>query len=90
MRIAVSVENPNLDAPMDPCFERASYFVVVDSETMAWEALENRQNLALPQGAEIQSAWAVLTGYPEVVLTRNCGSKRTRCLRHGAFGFAWT
>ena len=80
MKIVVSVENPDLDAPMDPCFERASYFVVVDSETMAWEALENLQNLALPHGAEIQAAWAVLTGYPEVVLTGNCGSKAYKVL----------
>ncbi len=80
MKIAVSVENPNLDAQVDPCFGRASYFVVVDSETMAWEALENRQDLGLPQGSDIQAAWAVLNRSPEVVLTGSCGSKAYKVL----------
>ena len=80
MKIAVSVENPNLDAQVDPRFGKASYFVLVDSETMAWEALESRQNLGLPQGADIQAAWAVLNRSPEVVLTGNCGSKAYKVL----------
>ena len=80
MKIAVSVENPNLDAQVDPRFGKASYFVVVDSETMAWEAVENQQSLDLPQGAGIQAAWTVLKRSPGVMLTGNCGPRAYKVL----------
>lgn len=83
MRIAVSVEGPDLDAPVDARFGRAHYFLLVNSETMAWEAVENSQNLDLPQGAGIQAAQNVLGHSPDVVLTGNCGPKAFRVLEAG-------
>lgn len=84
MRIAVTVERADLDAPVEPRFGRAPYFLVVDSDTMAWEAVENRQSLDLPQGAGIQAAQNLLTRSPKVVLTGNCGPKAFRVLQAGA------
>ncbi len=81
MKIAVSVGKPDLDAPVDPRFGRAPYFLIVDPDTMSWEAVENRQALDLPQGAGIQAARNVLEKDPQVVLTGNCGPKAFRVLQ---------
>jgi predicted Fe-Mo cluster-binding NifX family protein len=80
MRIAISVDKPDLDARVDPRFGRASFFLIVDSETMNYEVLENKQALDLPQGAGIQAAQNLLGGAPEVLLTGNCGPKAFRVL----------
>lgn len=84
MKIAVTVERPDLDAPVDPRFGRAPYFLMVDSDTMAWEAVENKQSLDLAQGAGIQAAQNLLARSPGVVLTGNCGPKAFRVLQAGA------
>jgi predicted Fe-Mo cluster-binding NifX family protein len=83
MKIAVTVERPDPDAPVDPRFGRAPYFLVVDSETMAWEVVENKQQLDLPQGAGIQAAQNILSRSPQAVLTGNCGPKAFRVLEAG-------
>jgi predicted Fe-Mo cluster-binding NifX family protein len=83
MRIAVSVEKPDLDETVDPRFGRAPYFIVVTSETMLWEVVENKQSLDLPQGAGIQAAQNLLNRSPEVLLTGNCGPKAFRVLQAG-------
>jgi len=41
MKIAVSATGLTLDAEVDPRFGRCQYFVIVDPETMEFEALEN-------------------------------------------------
>jgi predicted Fe-Mo cluster-binding NifX family protein len=83
MKIVVSVERPELDAPVDGRFGRAPYFLLVDSDTMGWEAVENSQNLSLSQGAGIQAAQQVVIHSPDVVLTGNCGPKAFRVLEAG-------
>ena len=80
MKIAVSVDRPDLDASVDPRFGRARYFLLVDSETLAWEKVENWKNLDLSQGAGIQTAQNLLRHNPAVVLTGNCGSKAYKVL----------
>ncbi len=83
MRIAVTAEGETLDSQVDPRFGRASVFLIVDSETMAFEAVKNDQNLNLPQGAGIQAAQNVIQHNPDVVLTGNCGPKAFKVLRAG-------
>jgi len=39
MKIGISVTAPNLDAEVDPRFGRCPYFVIVDPETMQFEAV---------------------------------------------------
>lgn len=80
MKIAVSVQRPDIDSPVDPRFGRASYFLIVDSETLSWEIIENSTSMALAQGAGIQAAENVLRASPDVVLTGNCGPKAFRVL----------
>jgi len=41
MKIAVSASSPELDSSVDPRFGRCPYFLIVDPETMEFEAVEN-------------------------------------------------
>lgn len=75
MKVAVSAEKAGMDSPVDPRFGRARWFVVVDTDTMAFESLENHQNLNLPQGAGLQAGKTVADAGATVLLTGNCGPK---------------
>lgn len=81
MRIAVTTQGKNLDAQVDTRFGRAPNFLVVDTETGAFDVVPNAQSLDLPQGAGIQSAQNILPHKPDVVLTGNCGPKAFRVLQ---------
>ncbi len=75
MKIAVSSSGSTLESDMDPRFGRAQNFIVVNTETMAFEVKENVQNLNLPQGAGIQAGKTVADLGVEAVITGNCGPK---------------
>ncbi len=72
MKVAVTAKGKDLEAQVDPRFGRCSYFLVVDTDTMVAEAIEN-PNLALGGGAGIQSAQLMAEHDVSVVLTGNCG-----------------
>jgi predicted Fe-Mo cluster-binding NifX family protein len=72
MKVAVSSTGPDVDAQVDPRFGRCQYFVLVDSDSMNSESLENPNTMA-SGGAGIQSAQMVAERGAQVVLTGNCG-----------------
>ena len=72
MRIVVTSTGPDLDAVVDPRFGRCQFFVFVETDDMAVEAMEN-PNIALGGGAGIQSAQLIADKGAAVVLTGNCG-----------------
>jgi predicted Fe-Mo cluster-binding NifX family protein len=72
MKIAVSATAPALDAEVDPRFGRCQYFIIVDPQTMEFEALDNSNAMAAG-GAGISTAQMIASKGVEVVLTGNCG-----------------
>jgi len=80
VKIAVSSTGQGLDAEVDPRFGRCQYFVIVDGDTMAFEAFEN-PNVMASGGAGIQSAQLVADKGAEVVLTGNCGPNAFQTLQ---------
>ena len=64
-----------MEAQVDPRFGRASYFLLVNPETMEFEVVANRQNLQAAQGAGIQAAALVARYKPSALLTGYCGPK---------------
>ena len=72
MKIAVTAKGKTLDDQVDPRFGRCPYFLVVDTDTMDFEALEN-SNAVLGGGAGIQSGQLMAEHDVKVVLTGNCG-----------------
>jgi predicted Fe-Mo cluster-binding NifX family protein len=72
MRIVVSAQGEDLDAPASPVFGRCPTYIFVDSETMQFEAMPNP---AVNQGggAGIQAAQFVVKHGAQAVLTGNLG-----------------
>jgi predicted Fe-Mo cluster-binding NifX family protein len=72
MKIAVSATAPHLDADVDPRFGRCAYLLIIDTETMEFEAVENPA-VSAPGGAGIQAAQVVAGRGTKAVITGNCG-----------------
>jgi len=72
VKVAVSSTGPSLDSQVDARFGRCQYFIIVDTETMEFEAMENPSLMAMG-GAGIQSAQLIANKGAEVVLTGNTG-----------------
>jgi predicted Fe-Mo cluster-binding NifX family protein len=81
MRIAISSQDKDLNANLDPRFGRAAYFIIVDPETMAFEVVENSQNLNLSQGAGIQAGKTIADNKVDVLITGHCGPKAFKVLK---------
>jgi predicted Fe-Mo cluster-binding NifX family protein len=72
MKIAVSSSGEKLDAQVDPRFGRCQYFVIVDPDTMEFEAISNTSAMA-SGGAGIQAAQNVANQGANIVITGNVG-----------------
>ncbi len=72
MKIAISTTGPTLDAEVDPRFGRCQYFIIVDPETMQFEAIENSGVMAAG-GAGISAGQMIAGKGVQAVLTGNCG-----------------
>ena len=83
MKIAVTATGPTLDDQVEPRFGRCSYFLIVETDTMKFEALKNA-NIAVGGGAGIQSGQLMADRDVKVLLTGNCGPNAFQTL--GAAG----
>ena len=72
MKIAISSTGHTLDAEVDPRFGRCQYFILIDTETMQFEAIENASSMAAG-GAGISTAQMIASKGVQAVLTGNCG-----------------
>lgn len=72
MKIAVTSTGPSLGDNVEARFGRCTYFLIIDTDTMQYEAIEN-PNIALGGGAGIQSAQLMSEKGVTTVLTGNCG-----------------
>lgn len=72
MKIAVTAIGATLDSPLDPRFGRCLYFMIVETDDLSFEAVEN-PNATADSGAGIQTAQLVASTGARFVLTGNCG-----------------
>ncbi len=75
MKLAVTSQGNNLQSSLDSRFGRARYFVIVDTETGAFSAVDNTVNLNAAQGAGIQAGKRVAELGVEAVITGHVGPK---------------
>ena len=92
MKICISASAGSLDAQVDPRFGRCPYFMIVDSETMEFEAIPNTVAGAMG-GVGIKAAQVVASKGVKVVVTGNVGPNAFQALSTagieivvGAFG----
>ncbi len=72
MKVAVSSTGKNLDSAIDPRFGRCSWFLIIETGDMSFEAFSN-ESVALGGGAGIQSAQFIASKGATALLTGNCG-----------------
>ena len=73
MKIAVTSQGDTLESQLDPRFGRAAYIIIVDTQTLEFEALDNSTNKNSFKGAGIQAAAMISDKEAEVLLTGFCG-----------------
>jgi len=81
MKIAVTAKGKDLNAEIDPRFGRAAYIIIVDSESMAFEVIDNQENVNALKGAGIQTAALVREKGAEILLTGFCGPNAFKTLK---------
>jgi predicted Fe-Mo cluster-binding NifX family protein len=79
MKIAVSAMGTDLGVQVDPRFGRCQCFIIVDSDTLEFEAIEN-PNIGTIGGAGIQSGQLMAERGVQVVLTGNVGPNAFQAL----------
>jgi len=75
MKVAVTSKGVLLDSEVDPRFGRAPYILIVDTDTWAFEAVDNSANVNAFKGAGIQAATMVSDKGASVLMTGYCGPK---------------
>ena len=79
MKVAVSAAGASLDVAVDPRFGRCPYFIIVDTDTMQFEAVPNTSQ-HMPHGAGIRAAQTVASKDAKIVLTGNVGPNAYQAL----------
>ena len=79
MKIAVTAAGASLDAQVDPRFGRCPCFMIINAESMDFEAIKN-PNAALGGGAGVQAGQLMAEKEVQFVLTGNCGPNAHQAL----------
>jgi predicted Fe-Mo cluster-binding NifX family protein len=80
MKIAITSKGTDLDSLVDPRFGRAEYILVVDTDSLEFEVLDNSENVNVFKGAGIQAATMISDKGAEVLLTGFCGPNAFKTL----------
>ncbi len=80
MKLAITSKGPNLDSEVDPRFGRASYIVIVDPDTLEFEAVDNHENINALKGAGIKAATMISDKKAEYLFTGFCGPNAIKTL----------
>jgi predicted Fe-Mo cluster-binding NifX family protein len=79
MKIAIATSGKTLESQVDPRFGRCPYFLLVDSETDEFEAIENQAQQAF-QGAGVTAAQTLANQEVKAVIAGNFGPNALRVL----------
>ncbi len=80
MKICITSQLDNLDSQTDPRFGRCQFFIIVDTDTLDFEAIKN-PNVEAMGGAGIQSGQLIASKKVEAVLTGNVGPNAFQTLQ---------
>lgn len=79
MKIAISSNGQDLESFIDPRFGRCSYFIIMETDDMSFEAFDN-ESMGQSGGAGIQSAQFVASKGTRAVITGNVGPNAVKTL----------
>ena len=86
MKIAISAEGLTLQDVVDPRFGRAAGFVIYDTETKAFEYIDNGTAQTAAQGAGLMAVETVVEAGVKVVLSGYIGPKALEALQAVGLG----
>jgi len=72
MKIIVTVSTPDVKSDLDPRFGRGAYLLVIDTDTLEWQAHPN-PGVNAPGGAGIQAAQFVTEHKADAVISGDFG-----------------
>ena len=81
MKVAITSKGKEINSEVDPRFGRAAYILIIDANTLEFEAIDNTNNANSFKGAGIQAASMVSNKKAEVLLTGFCGPKAFEVLK---------
>jgi len=79
MKLAVTAKGTTLESQVDPRFGRCAAFIIVETDDMSFEAVDN-SSAAAGGGAGIQAAQQIAEKGAEILLTGNCGPNAFKTL----------
>jgi len=80
MKICITARGDKLESEVDPRFGRCAYFIFVDTETDAFEAVPNPNTEAMG-GAGVQSGQLVASKDVKAIITGNVGPNAFQTLQ---------
>ena len=80
MRIIITATSPSIDSNVDPRFGRCAYLLMVDTESLQWEAQAN-PGVNASGGAGIQAAQFATDQKAEAVLSGDFGPNAYNALQ---------
>ncbi len=72
MKIAVSSQDKRRNSPLELWFGRAAYYLIVNTDSMIFDAIENENAGDPPEISEINAARLLIDAGVQAVLTGNC------------------
>lgn len=81
MKIAVTSKGRDLGSEVDPRFGRAAFILIVDTDSLEFEVLDNSENVNAFKGAGIQAAAMMSDSGVKALLTGSCGPNAFRVLK---------
>jgi predicted Fe-Mo cluster-binding NifX family protein len=80
MKIILTVVSPNIEAALDPRFGRGAYLLIVDTDSLRWEAHQN-PGVTTSGGAGIQAAQFITDLKVDAVLSGDFGPNAFEALQ---------
>jgi len=75
VKLALTTSGETLEAPLDPRFGRAPRFLVFETDTSAFEIVDNRTGVEAAHGAGVQAAETLARLGVRCLVTGHCGPK---------------
>jgi predicted Fe-Mo cluster-binding NifX family protein len=80
MKVAVTSQGATLSSELDPRFGRAKWFLIVDTDTGEYQAVDNSDGVNAASGAGVASGQRIVDAGAEAVITGHCGPNAERIL----------
>jgi len=80
MKLIITATSPSIDSQVDPRFGRGTYFVIVDADTLEWQALSN-PGVTASGGAGIQAAQYITEQSGTAVISGDFGPNAYNALQ---------